>query len=266
MELSFLAVADDSLNENIKYARENNLKNMEIAYVYLPSKGGVNYDVSAISDMLKGQNVNISSVGVYNFSTICTDETEQKEKNKYVTDLFDAGKSLGAKVAIISCGNVQELSLDENISLFAKRHSFFKEEAEKRGLKLCIYFGSNECYIKDLIAVRKTVAAIPDLYIKFDPMSMKTKLNVDIYNFIEEFGASIKHVHAHDYIVLEDNRNFIEPPVGMGDVNWGKILGMFACVGYNGYLTIEPHGNIYGGGAKRFEYIELSRLTLDKYF
>jgi sugar phosphate isomerase/epimerase len=56
-----------------------------------------------------------------------------------------------------------------------------------------------------------------------------------------------------------------QPAAGMGDVQWGKVMAFLHEHGYNGYLSIEPHGQLWGRGEMRRKMILLSRRYISQF-
>jgi sugar phosphate isomerase/epimerase len=51
----------------------------------------------------------------------------------------------------------------------------------------------------------------------------------------------------------------------MGDVQWGKVMAFLHEHGYKGYLSIEPHGRLWGRGEMRRQMILLSRRYISQF-
>jgi len=51
------------------------------------------------------------------------------------------------------------------------------------------------------------------------------------------------HIKEHLYM---DGELVSQPAAGMGDIEWGKIMAFLYEHGYDGYLSIEPHGPKWG--------------------
>ena len=57
----------------------------------------------------------------------------------------------------------------------------------------------------------------------------------------------------------------IEPIVGMGQLKWNVMLGMLWNVGYDGYIIIEPHGDVWAEPENRWKHIVLAKRHLEQY-
>lgn len=264
MKLGYMAVADENLQRHITFGQDAGMQYMELAYVYLPNKGGVTFNGEEVKAMMDKTTMKVSSVGLFNFNPARKDAAEQEEAKKYYLGLFDAGQTLGAEIAMMSPGNLADASEEENLAKFKENYAYYEAEAAKRGLKLALYLGDNESFIKSPEMVRKALAVVPHMNIKMDTMGVVQKLGADPYEYYKEFKDNIVHFHAHEIVKFAEG--YVEPAVGMGDINWGKMMGILTFYGYDGYVIIEPHGRRYVNGENRCEHITMSRRTLEKYF
>lgn len=65
------------------------------------------------------------------------------------------------------------------------------------------------------------------------------------YEVQKRYANRIAHFHAKDIFRYGDDGWEIEPIVGMGQLKWNVMLGMLWNVGYDGYIIIEPHGDVW---------------------
>jgi sugar phosphate isomerase/epimerase len=66
-------------------------------------------------------------------------------------------------------------------------------------------------------------------------------LNLD--KAIETFGCRIFDVHVHDATLNEDFKNATHLPIGMGDIDFLGVINCLRKVKYDGWLTLEIHGD-----------------------
>ena len=58
---------------------------------------------------------------------------------------------------------------------------------------------------------------------------------------------------------------WIEPAVGQGDIPWGKCMAMLYLHGYDGWISVEPHGAIWGKPASRHTGIVLAKKHISQF-
>lgn len=79
------------------------------------------------------------------------------------------------------------------------------------------------------------------------------------------YANRIAHFHAKDIFRYGDDGWEIEPIVGMGQLKWNVMLGMLWNVGYDGYIIIEPHGDVWAEPENRWKHIVLAKRHLEQY-
>ena len=60
-----------------------------------------------------------------------------------------------------------------------------------------------------------------------------------------------------------DGRSVSEPPAGMGDIEFPKVIAFLYQHNYDGYLSIEPHGHTWGRGELRRKNILISKRYIE---
>src|SRR6185437_954455 len=101
-----------------------------------------------------------------------------------------------------------------------------------------------------------TLAAFLD---RFDTGSLGVNLDpanlllhgFDPYESIQALGRRIVHAHAKDARQDSASRSAEEVPLGHGDIDWMKFLGVLEEVEYRGWLTIERETGQSPGRCRR---------------
>ena len=91
----------------------------------------------------------------------------------------------------------------------------------------------------------KLLKEVPEFNIKLDPVGIMRNMKDDPYEIMKRYANRIAHFHAKDIFRYGDDGWEIEPIVGMGQLKWNVMLGMLWNVGYDGYIIIEPHGDVW---------------------
>jgi sugar phosphate isomerase/epimerase len=60
---------------------------------------------------------------------------------------------------------------------------------------------------------------------------------------IYAFGRRILDVHVHDATLHENYKNATHLPIGRGNIDFAGVIASLRKAGYNGWLTLEIHGN-----------------------
>jgi sugar phosphate isomerase/epimerase len=76
------------------------------------------------------------------------------------------------------------------------------------------------------------------LGVNLDPANLLID-GFDPYAAVRALGKRIVHVHAKDARSASASRSAAEVPLGHGDLDWLRLLGLFEEVEYHGWLTVE---------------------------
>jgi sugar phosphate isomerase/epimerase len=124
-------------------------------------------------------------------------------------------------------------------------------EAGSRGLTLCL-----ENFEEDYFSVenlREIFASVEGLKFTLDVghAYMKAKKTDNVVRMIGELKGSLRHVHMHDNHGFRDEHL----PLGVGSIEFPKIVAALQDAGYDGTITLEIH-------ADDREYLEISKRKL----
>jgi sugar phosphate isomerase/epimerase len=88
--------------------------------------------------------------------------------------------------------------------------------------------------------LRTALAAVPELAITLDVGhgQLLTEVNTS-FQIIEEFHASIRHIHLHDNNGGRGVKDDLHLPIGRGIVDFTSIVGALIRHGYDGTMTLE---------------------------
>ena len=135
-----------------------------------------------------------------------------------------------------------------------------------------VYEAKNSCYLGhggNFVHSRgildKLLKEVPEFNIKLDPVGIMRNMKDDPYEIMKRYANRIAHFHAKDIFRYGDDGWEIEPIVGMGQLKWNVMLGMLWNVGYDGYIIIEPHGDVWAEPENRWKHIVLAKRHLEQY-
>ena len=81
---------------------------------------------------------------------------------------------------------------------------------------------------------------------------------------LRDHGERVFYVHVKEHVYL-DGELVSQPAAGMGDIEWGKIMAFLYEHGYDGYLSIEPHGPIWGAEPMRTKMLLLTQRYMRQF-
>ena len=207
-----------------------------------------------------------------------------------VKRVIDFGAYLGAKYYLCSVAYVEELSYYQNITAAIKVLNQIVAYAKEKGMECAIVncmMGGN--YIRTPEQWKLVLSEVPGLGIKYDP-SHSFVHGGQKGAYLEEgleWGDHFKYCHIKGVIQRGEsqepdmwkNYSFMErhpelkeeflaqmmhqknnwydnPPAGIDVINWRAFFAILYKYGYDGYLAIEPHSQIWQGekGDKGLRY------------
>ena len=227
--------------------------------------------------------VAISALGYY--SVLLSAEPDQAQAaREHLPKVVDAAEMLGLSTVNSFAGANYQLSLDENLKLFAEVWPDQIRHAESKGIRIGIEncpmlyantwpFGLNLAHSP--AAWRRMFELIPSesFGLNYDPSHLEMQL-MDPIAPIREFGSRIFHTHANymhfdrwhlndvGSLALPMDRSVAKIP-GRGDIDWQAWLAALTEVGYDGPVCVEVEDEEFEGSVElRRESLKLSHATL----
>jgi len=302
MKLGFVSaiLPDLSLEEVVKFASEEDFACVELMcwpkgkaerrYAGVTHIDVVDFkkdDAKKVQDLIGEAGVGISGLGYYP-NPLAPDENEANVYIEHIKRVISAAQVLGVGVVNTFIGRDWTKSVDDNWPRFLSVWKPMIKFAEEHGVRIAIehcpmLFSKDEWPGgKNLMTSpaiwRRMFEAIPskNYGLNFDPSHFIWQ-QMDYIKPLWEFGERIFHVHAKD-ARLDRNRleevgilatplQFHTPKLpGMGDVNWGRFLGVLRDTGYDGPVCIEVEDRAYEGSLdKRKASLRQSRDYLKQF-
>ncbi|MBS6645069.1 MAG: sugar phosphate isomerase/epimerase [Clostridiaceae bacterium] len=260
MKIGFLVKYEENLDKWALFADGIGVEGIEIVY---QDKKDYEFEPEKIKAALKDRKVKVCAMSMFHINTTAKDPEEREKARKLNCELLQTAAAVHAPIAVMNMGNYEDGNLERNIEEFLKEHEFYSSMAGDLGLTLAYYVGHQPSFVNSKEALARVVEALPDINLKFDPVGLIRNVGADPYDIIKTFGDRITHFHCKD--ILRNGDYEIEPPVGMGDLAWNKIIAMLYGFGYNDYIVIEPHGPMWSKPDKMAQHILLSKRHLEQF-
>jgi sugar phosphate isomerase/epimerase len=261
MKLGFLIQSHENFEKWALFADGIGIPGIEIDYM---GSGPYEFDTENTNKAFANKQVKPCAIGLWHINTIAKDTDERKKADDIIVNFLKYTAGINCPIAFMGAGTYEEGSTDRNIDELSKQHVKYNKMANDLGLSLVYYLGHKGNFINSTEIIARVTTALPDMKIKIDPVGEERNCKADPYELISIYGARISHFHCKDVIRYKNNFE-IEPPVGMGDIAWNRIIGMLYHHGYNGYLTIEPHGSLWGKPDAKAGHILLSKKHLEQF-
>jgi len=142
----------------------------------------------------------------------------------------------------------EETAWDEGIAFYGD----VIDRITARGFTPAFYFGHGDTPLigYDLEDMRRFTDELPNATLKVDPANLMAG-GLDPKRVLDEIASRVGHFHIKDALFVDEGdgdgrRPVDQPPAGMGDVPWGNVVNLLYLGGYDGVLSIEPHGEYWG--------------------
>lgn len=260
MDIGLLIRYHQNFSEWALFADALGIKGIEIAY---QDEGDYDIDSKPILEAFKDRKVKVCALSMFHVNTLADDPKEKARANELNNRLIETAARVGAPIAVIGMGYNDKKSLDQNINEFLPLHKYYNDKATDLGVKLAYYLGHPPNITNTLEGIDRIVELVPDINLKVDAVGIIRHLKVTPQEVIRRIGHRIIHFHCKDILRYEEYE--IEPPVGMGEVEWNRVIAMLYDHNYDSYIVIEPHGPMWRNEDKIADYIVISKRHLEQY-
>ena len=263
MKIGFIGLNDlPGVEEDARFAAENGFDGIE--YDYWQSFEELTAEtVKQMRAILDKHGAYASSLGLWGWNHLAPDADERGRSLGYLDRAIEFAQMLGARVLITGGGNIPAASPAENAAEFLKVFPPYLEKAQRAGLKVAMYLvhgGSFFAGVSDFLPVWKQ---LPEIGIKLDPANIRHHGD-DYLPILRDAGDKIYHVHIKEHLYMA-GQLASQPPAGMGDIQWGKVMAFLYEHNYTGNLTIEPHGPIWSKPPFRRKMLLLTQRHISQF-
>jgi sugar phosphate isomerase/epimerase len=192
------------------------------------------------------------------------DAQSRRNAVAFVNGCSELARDVGAPVVHILSGETPaNVSRNEAWSWFAEAVATTTERAEQLGISLAIEAIVGHLFhsVDDYGRLTSDLPGVP-FKINFDPSHLVVQ-GEDPLQVVEKYGGSIVHVHMKDGDGLFPDFTF--PPLGMGKVNFDRLVSGLAGIGYQGTCSVEYEAQVYGYKESEQEILDHGRSFLSQH-
>jgi sugar phosphate isomerase/epimerase len=218
------------------------------------------FDAGRVRDLLERNGLEISSLAYYP-NNLHPDAALRRTANNHLKRVVDAAAKLGVSTVGTFVGRDKTRNVPDNFREFRRVWPRLVDYAESKGVRIAIencpmIFSWDEWPGGTNLA--STPAAWDEMFsvvpsasfgLNLDPSHL-VWLMVDYERAVRDFAPRIFHVHAKDMEIDRDGlyRNGtlslgmgwqIPRLPGLGEVDWGRFIGVLYRVGYDGVVSVE---------------------------
>jgi sugar phosphate isomerase/epimerase len=220
-------------------------------------------DLGSIKDALAREEIGVSAVAIYGDAVTAP----VGEVVAYYRRAMAMAQQLDCTVIAGMTGRHNQLSIDDNMPLFAERFDPIARMAADNGVRIAFepwpgrvtgygpYQWANMAISPELYD--RLFEAVPHdtLGIEYDASHYLWQ-GIDYIQILRDYGDRIYHIHAKD-ILIDSERlkrkgvhgadwwRFVIP--GLGQIEWPALLSAVRSTGYTGDLTVEHEDRTYYG-------------------
>jgi sugar phosphate isomerase/epimerase len=160
----------------------------------------------------------------------------QEERIEHLRQVMTLGYDLGPRLTIVQAGHVPPPGeLTPRATLLADALRSLGQHGDRTGTILALETGLEEGAVLRAFLDRFDTGG---LGVNLDPANLLLH-DLDPYESTRALSDKVVHVHAKDARQNSANRLAQEVPLGQGDIDWIRILGLLEEIDYHGWVTIE---------------------------
>jgi sugar phosphate isomerase/epimerase len=215
--------------------------------------------VRAMADILARQRIKCVMLGLWGWNHLAPDPAERQKAHAMLRRAIAFGRILQAEV-LTTGGGVYSAALNENVAEFGKVFPPLLQEMEAAGLRPAFYAVHGKSFFDSIETYERVWEVLPQVGIKYDPANWRHH-GADYLAVVRRYGNKVAHLHIKEHL-YHNGDLASQPAAGMGDIEWGKVFAFLYEHGYNGPLSIEPHGQIWAQGEMRRRMLLLSQRAI----
>jgi L-ribulose-5-phosphate 3-epimerase len=184
--------------------------------------------------LLRAHNVELTALGCPLRRGLDSTENQQP-RLEHVQKVMSLSFDLGPRIVIVQAGAVREDANEPRMAVLRESLDALARHGDRVGAKLALETGLEDGAVLAAFLDRFDSGA---LGVNLDPANLLLH-GFDPYAAVQALGRRIVHSHAKDARQSSASRVAQEVPLGHGDIDWMKFLGVLEEVEYRGWLTIE---------------------------
>lgn len=260
MYISFATKIDlASCEQNCQFAADHQIPALDIVLTDVAQLTLAH--IKSIRHLLNAYGLRCATVHMLGVNHLTVDMVQRQQHQACRALACEYTAVLGASAFVTTSGKRSHV-LDENAYMFAQELRPTITTLHASGILFAVQPDSAG-FVDSTTAYERIWSLIGNVYGVFDPVALH-RSGDDMLAFVRHHAGRIAHVRASD-TVWQHGQCIASPPVGMGDLRWGTLVGLLYEGGYDGALSITPAGSFWGRANQRQRMILLSQHHLQQY-
>jgi sugar phosphate isomerase/epimerase len=263
MKLAFIGMNDlPTLETDAAFASDHDFLGLE--FNWWGNFAEVTADiVKEMRSILDDHGVACSALGLWGWNHLSPDAAERATAHEMLSRGIEFAEIIGTEVFITGGGQIPGAGIAENAAEFVKVFPPFLDRLGAAGIAPAFYAVHGASFFTSLEAYEAVWETLPQVGIKYDPANW-CHAKLDYLEVVRRHGDKVAYVHIKEHL-YRDGELVSQPPAGMGDIEWGKVMAFLYEHNYLGYLSMEPHGDVWGWGPRAVEMRTKMLLLSKKY-
>jgi sugar phosphate isomerase/epimerase len=264
MKLGFIGgKKPDQLGQAIRLAQEFGYTGLEFDYWREFETWITDAVVQEMKKTLQAVGIEVCAYGLWGYNPLSRDPQERASSLRVMDQAIRGAEALGARTMVFNTGRILGEPLGRNIAEFVEVFDPILARVRSAGMEATFY-AVHGGFLDGLAACERLWEARPDVKLKYDPANWISHGD-DYLEVVRRYGHKIGHVHIKELIRDARGTTVSQPPAGMGEVQWGKVLAFLYEHDYDGYLSVEPHMDPWRTGKGLRRNLALSKRHVSQF-
>ncbi|MGI6375844.1 MAG: sugar phosphate isomerase/epimerase family protein [Anaerolineae bacterium] len=263
IKLGFIAENDISkLACDCRFAAEHGYSGLEFNF-WGNAKDLTLDTVKGMKAILDTFCIECSSLGLWGWNHTSTNHDERTAALVQLDKFIEFAQVLDAKLFMTGGGQI-EGGYDANLAAFGQVFPGRIAKLEEAGIPLAMYAVHGASFLDSMEAYEKLWAVYPTVGMKIDPANLRG-VGIEYLPFFRDHAKMMYEVHIKEAIAMDGNPWASQPAAGMGDIAWGKIFAFLYESDWEKYMVVEPHGQLWGVGERRWKMLKLTQRHISQF-
>lgn len=219
--------------------------------------------VAEMRTILDRHGVACSALGLWGWNHTSPDAAEREKSLAQLDRAIEFATTLGASVLITGGGQIPDATPEANADEFAKVFPPYIDRVKAAGMQMAMYAVHGNSFFTSVADYERVWDKGLDVGVKLDCANWKHHGD-EYLPLLRDHGDKVYYFHVKEHVYM-DGELVSQPAAGMGDIEWGKVMAFLYEHGYEGYLSIEPHGPKWSRPPLRRAMILLSQRYIQQF-
>jgi sugar phosphate isomerase/epimerase len=264
MKLGFIGDNDlPGVEADAQFAKEHGFDGLEYNW-WGNFKEVTPATIKQMAKIHKKHGTRASMLGIWGWNHLAPEKAVRAEARAMLDRAIEYAQVLGADVLVTGAGDIPGEPVGRKVREFVEVMGPYVKKIQKAGLTPAFYAVHGASFLDSLATFERVLEHLPEVKIKFDPANWDHHGD-DYIEVVRRYGNKVGYVHIKDHLRHQGNPAAAQPPAGMGDIAFPKVLAFLYEHDYRGWLSIEPHGSLWGRGELRRKMLLLSQRYITQW-